>query len=266
VRAEEGCISVRTYFTYTNNLKISLLQKLRTVKYVLTRSSEFQENRRKFRRKEIPRQKQESTPWKIPLNKLAHKNNSNKQNCQIILTKSDSVKIEIQETDLRKKHWIKKLEKNLKTLTELERVAAAILLRVEEKPDASTAAATSSSGMEAASAGEPLLAAMACLTCSKNWEVLSSRTMASQLTMSFHFFLNWLKSPSELTEIGVKKSMKNQNIKKNPKNQKNKDKSSNGTKRTNQKGVKLKIKIAKLKTNRQCEKYFKTSGSNESTT
>jgi hypothetical protein len=169
-------------------LKNQLSTKFRAVKYVLARSSEFQENRRKFRRKEIPRQKQESTPWKIPLNKLAHKNNSYKQNFQIILTKSDSVKIEIQETDLRKKHWIKKLEKNLKTLTELERVAAAISLRAEEKPDASTAAATSSSRMEAASAGEPLLAAMACLTCSKNWEVLSSRTMASQLTMCFHLF------------------------------------------------------------------------------
>ena len=52
--------------------------------------------------------------------------------------------------------------------------------------------------------------------------------------------------------------MKNQKIKKNSKNQKNKDKSSNGTKRTNQKGVKLKIKIANLKNNRQCEKYVKT--------
>jgi hypothetical protein len=60
--------------------------------------------------------------------------------------------------------------------------------------------------------------------------------------------------------------MKNPNIKKNPKGQQNKDKSSNGTKRTNQKGVKLKTKIAKLKTNRQCEKYVKTGGSNESIT
>jgi hypothetical protein len=60
-------------------------------------------------------------------------------------------------------------------------------------------------------------------------------------------------------KIGEKKSMKNPNIKKNPKIQQNKDKSSNGTKRTNQKGVKLKIKIAKLKTNRQCEKYTKTN-------
>jgi hypothetical protein len=31
-------------------------------------------------------------------------------------------------------------------------------------------------------------------------------------------------------------------------------------------GVKLKIKIAKLKNNRQCEKYVKTNGSNKSTT
>jgi hypothetical protein len=131
-------------------------------------------------------------------------------------------------------------------------VAAATSLRTEEKPDASTAAATSSSGMDAASEGEPLLAAMARLTCSRNREALSSRTMA----MSCHFLL-LIKSPSELTEIGVKKSMKNQNIKKNPKNQKNQDKSSNGTKRTNQKGVKLKIKIANLKNNRQCEKYVK---------
>jgi hypothetical protein len=60
--------------------------------------------------------------------------------------------------------------------------------------------------------------------------------------------------------------MKNPNIKKNPKIQQNKDKSNNRTKGTNQKGVKLKIKIAKLKTNRQCEKHVKTSGSNESTT
>ena len=60
--------------------------------------------------------------------------------------------------------------------------------------------------------------------------------------------------------------MKNPNIKKNPKYQPNNDKSNKGTKGTNQKGVKLKIKIAKLKTNRQCEKDVKTSGSNESTT
>ncbi|MFO0003239.1 MAG: hypothetical protein ACK559_19130 [bacterium] len=45
-------------------------------------------------------------------------------------------------------------------------MAAATSLRTEEKPlpDASTAAATSSSGMVSASTGEPLLAAMACLT------------------------------------------------------------------------------------------------------
>jgi len=53
------------------------------------------------------------------------------------------------------------------------------------------------------------------------------------MAMSCHFLL-LIKSPSELTEIGVKKSMKNQNIKKNQKNQKNQDKSSNGAKRTNQ--------------------------------
>jgi hypothetical protein len=53
---------------------------------------------------------------------------------------------------------------------------------------------------------------------------------------------------------------------KNPKYQPNNDKSNNGTKGTNQKGVKLKIKIAKLKNNRQCEKHVKTSGSNESIT
>jgi hypothetical protein len=47
--------------------------------------------------------------------------------------------------------------------------------------------------------------------------------------MSYHFF-ELIKSPSELTEKGVKKSMKNPNIKKNPKGQQNKDKSSNGTK------------------------------------
>jgi hypothetical protein len=52
--------------------------------------------------------------------------------------------------------------------------------------------------------------------------------------------------PSDLTEIGEKKSMKNPNIKKNPKYQPNNDKSNKGTKGTNQKGVKLKIKIAKL--------------------
>jgi hypothetical protein len=64
-------------------------------------------------------------------------------------------------------------------------------------------------------------------------------------------------------KIGEKKSMKNPNIKKNPKSQQNKDKSSNAT-RKNQKGVKLKIKIAKLKTDRQCEKYAKTSENNKS--
>ncbi len=75
--------------------------------------------------------------------------------------------------------------------------------------------------------------------------------------MSFHLFL-LIKISSDLTEIGEKKSMKNPNIKKKPKGQQNKDKSNNRTKRTNQKGVKLKIKIAKLKTNRQCEKHVKT--------
>jgi hypothetical protein len=73
-----------------------------------------------------------------------------------------------------------------------------------------------------------------------------------------------IKSPSELTEKGVKKSMKNPNIKKDPKIQQNKNKSRNGTKRTNQKEVRLKIKISKLKTNRQCEKYAKANESNKS--
>jgi hypothetical protein len=59
--------------------------------------------------------------------------------------------------------------------------------------------------------------------------------------------------------------MKNPNIKRNPKGQQNKDKSRNGTKRTNQKEVRLKIKISKLKTNRQSEKYAKTNESNKST-
>ncbi|MFN9901582.1 MAG: hypothetical protein ACK55Z_22925, partial [bacterium] len=59
--------------------------------------------------------------------------------------------------------------------------AAATSLRTEENPppDASTAAATSSSGMDSAEAGEPLLAAMACRTCSRKDEALSSSTILS---------------------------------------------------------------------------------------
>jgi hypothetical protein len=40
--------------------------------------------------------------------------------------------------------------------------------------------------------------------------------------------------------------MKNPNIKENSKGYQNYDKSSTGTKRTNQKGVKLKLKVAKI--------------------
>ncbi len=39
--------------------------------------------------------------------------------------------------DLGKKNWIKKLEKKTNTLTELERVAAAMSLRADEKPEGS---------------------------------------------------------------------------------------------------------------------------------
>jgi len=41
------------------------------VKYVLTRSSEFQENRRKFRRKEIPRQKYQINSTKNPTKQIS---------------------------------------------------------------------------------------------------------------------------------------------------------------------------------------------------
>jgi hypothetical protein len=50
--------------------------------------------------------------------------------------------------------------------------------------------------------------------------------------------------------------MKNPNIKKNPKGQQIRRKAVT-QQRTNQKEVKLKIKIAKLKINRQREKYTK---------
>jgi hypothetical protein len=65
-------------FTYSNKSKPAS-HKCRTVKYVLTRSSKFQQNRkeRNLRGTEIPRKKiRNSTPWKILSNKLAHKNDS----------------------------------------------------------------------------------------------------------------------------------------------------------------------------------------------
>jgi hypothetical protein len=65
-------------FTYSNKSKPAS-HKCRTVKYVLTRSSEFQQNKkeRNLRGTEIPRKKnRNSTPWKILSKKLAHKNDS----------------------------------------------------------------------------------------------------------------------------------------------------------------------------------------------
>jgi hypothetical protein len=100
VRAGEGCISVSTYFTYTNNLKISFLQNFRTVKYALTRSSEFQENKRKFRRKEIPRQKHQINSMKIPTKQIGAQKQLLQEKLQrprkIFTQKSDKIKIEIQ--------------------------------------------------------------------------------------------------------------------------------------------------------------------------
>jgi hypothetical protein len=96
-------------------------------------------------------------------------------------------------------------------------VAAATSLRTEENPppDASTAAATSSSGMDSAETGEPLLAAMACRTCSKKAEALSSNTI-----VLFHwYFFELITTTSDCTERNEKKSMKIPNIKRNPKGQ-----------------------------------------------
>jgi hypothetical protein len=88
----------------------------------------------------------------------------------------------------------------------LERVAAATSLRTEENPppEASTAATTSSSGMDSAETGEPLLAAMACRTCSRKDDALSSNTIVPFL--SVHFELT--TTTSDLTEKR-EKSMKN---------------------------------------------------------
>ncbi len=132
-----------------------------------------------------------------------------------MLTNSDSIKFKIQF-----RNWLQEekadQENNIKTniLTELERVAAATSLRTEEKPqpDASTAAATSSSGIVSAETGEPLLAAMACRTCSKKAEALSSNTI-----VLFHWydtlFWNWLLlQVTKLKEVR-KRAWKIQNIK-----------------------------------------------------
>ncbi len=144
------------------------------------------------------------------------------RNCQVTLTNSDSIKFKIQF-----RNWLQEekadQETNIKTniLTELERVATATSLRTEENPppDASTAAATSSSGMVSADTGEPLLAAMACRTCSKKAEALSSNTIFHRYNT---FFLS-ITTTSEWTERDENNSMKNQ------KYQANNDKSSNGS-------------------------------------
>jgi hypothetical protein len=160
-------------FTYSNKSKPAS-HKCRTVKYVLTRSSKFQQNRKgtQLRGTEIPRKKyKNSTPQKILSSKLAQKRLPTSRKCQVMPINSDNIKTSKSSsgTDLYK----------INILTEFERVAAATSLRTEENPppDASTAAATSSSGMDSAETGEPLLAAMACRTCSKNEDALSSRTI-----------------------------------------------------------------------------------------
>ena len=82
-------------FTYSNKSKPAS-HKCRTVKYVLTRSSEFQHNRkeRNFKGTEIPRKTNKNpNPRKILSNKLAHKMTSlTNRKCQVMLTKSDSIK------------------------------------------------------------------------------------------------------------------------------------------------------------------------------
>jgi hypothetical protein len=100
-------------FTYSNKSKPAS-HKCRTVKYVLTRSSEFQQNRKEtqLRGTEIPRKiKKISTPQKILSSKLAQKRLSTSRKCQVILTNSDNIKTSksSSETDFWKKKRIKKL-------------------------------------------------------------------------------------------------------------------------------------------------------------
>jgi hypothetical protein len=101
-------------FTYSNKSKPAS-HKCRTVKYVLTRSSEFQQNRkeRNLRGTEIPRKKNKNpNPRKILSNRLAHKMTSlTNRKCQVMLTNSDSIKNSKSSsaTDFRKQKRIKKL-------------------------------------------------------------------------------------------------------------------------------------------------------------
>jgi hypothetical protein len=100
-------------FTYFYKSKTAS-HKYRSVKYVLTRSSEFQQNRKEtqLRGTEIPRKKNKiSTPQKILSSKLAQKRLPTSRKCQVMLTNSDSIKTSKSrsETDIRKKKRIKKL-------------------------------------------------------------------------------------------------------------------------------------------------------------
>jgi hypothetical protein len=99
-------------FTYFYKSKPAS-HKCRTVKYVLTRSSEFQQNRKEtqLRGTEIPRKIKNSTPQKILSSKLAQKQLSTSRKCQVMLTNSDNIKTSksSSETDFRKKKRIKKL-------------------------------------------------------------------------------------------------------------------------------------------------------------
>jgi hypothetical protein len=100
-------------FTYFYKSKTAS-HKCRTVKYVLTRSSEFQQNRKEtqLRGTEIPRKKNKnSTPQKILSSKLAQKRFPTSGKCQVMLTQSDNIKTSksSSETDIRRKKRIKKL-------------------------------------------------------------------------------------------------------------------------------------------------------------
>jgi hypothetical protein len=83
-------------FTYLYKSKTAS-HKCRIVKYVLTRSSEFQQNRKEtqLRGTEIPRKKNKiSTPQKILSSKLAQTRLPTSRKCQVMLTNSDSIKLQ----------------------------------------------------------------------------------------------------------------------------------------------------------------------------
>jgi hypothetical protein len=100
-------------FTYSNKSKLAS-HKCRTVKYVLTRSSEFQQNRkeRNLRGTEIPRKKNKKfNPIENPIKQTSAKRRPTSRKCQVMLTKSDNIKTSKSrsETDFRKKKRNKKL-------------------------------------------------------------------------------------------------------------------------------------------------------------